>query len=208
MASFLEKLKQGMDIEEDVNVKDAQNDEVEDLIKEEAKAEPIIKVKRGAMKKKSKPVMKKKKIVEKPVSTPLPKEELEELEPTLVSQKIPEGNNNDKWFEAEGELAVDVYQTSKEFVIMSAVAGINVENIEISVENDMVAIRGKRDKPKGEEGEYFFQECFWGPFSREVILPSEVDAGRCDAKMQDGVLMIRIPKILREKKHKVDIKTI
>ncbi|GAH21149.1 unnamed protein product, partial [marine sediment metagenome] len=56
-------------------------------------------------------------------------------------------------------------------------------------------------------GNYFAQECYWGPFSREVILPVEVDPSRVEAAMKEGILTIRIPKILREKKRKISIKS-
>jgi HSP20 family molecular chaperone IbpA len=50
------------------------------------------------------------------------------------------------------------------------------------------------------------QECFWGPFSREIILPAEADPGRATAEMKNGVLTIRIPKVMRETKKKIVIK--
>jgi len=71
------------------------------------------------------------------------------------------------------------------------------------LEKDILTIKGIREKPFDEEGDYFSQECYWGPFSREIILPAEVDPNQATAKMKEGVLTIRIPKILREKKRKV-----
>ncbi len=70
----------------------------------------------------------------------------------------------------------------------------------------MVIIRGNREKPMEEEKRnYFFQECYWGPFSREIVLPEEVDNSRIQASLKNGVLTIRIPKIEREKKRKVSV---
>ena len=60
--------------------------------------------------------------------------------------------------------------------------------------------------PLDEDGDYFIEECYWGPFSRKIILPVEVDSSRADAAMKDGVLTVRIPKIQREKKKKLTIK--
>ena len=67
-----------------------------------------------------------------------------------------------KWSSPEGELAVDVYQTDKEIVIRSAVAGIRSEELDISIEDDVLVIRGKREKPAEEEGaNHFIRECYW-----------------------------------------------
>jgi len=113
----------------------------------------------------------------------------------------------EKWFEPEGQLAIDVYQTEKELVIQSAIAGIKLEDLDISIKGDKVTIKGKREKPI-EQGEsnYFYQECYWGPFSREIILPVEVDPSRAEAMLKEGILTIRMPKIEREKKRKIEVK--
>jgi len=108
----------------------------------------------------------------------------------------------EKWFETEGELAIDVYQTENDLVIQSAIAGVKPESLDISIENDVIIIKGNREKPEG-GGAYFTQECYWGPFSRKVILPVEIDPNRIKATMKEGILTIRIPKILRERKRKI-----
>jgi HSP20 family protein len=112
-----------------------------------------------------------------------------------------------KLFESEGQLAIDVYQTEKELVIQSAIAGIKLKDLDISIEKDKLTIRGKREKP-AEEGKvnYFYQECYWGPFFREIILPVEVDPSKTNASFKEGILTIRIPKIEREKTKKIEIK--
>ena len=109
-------------------------------------------------------------------------------------------------FEPEGQLTIDVYQTENDLVIQSAIAGVKPESLDIVIERDMITIKGSREKPLEENGDYFSQECFWGSFSREVILPAEVDPERVEASMRDGILTIRIPKILREKKRKIAVK--
>lgn len=114
---------------------------------------------------------------------------------------------NKKWFESEGELTVDVYQTDTDIVIQSAIAGVKGENLDITIENDLVIIRGTREKNiEVEEKNYFHQECYWGSFSRKIILPVEVDPSRAQASMKDGILTIKIPKIEREKKRKIMVK--
>jgi len=113
----------------------------------------------------------------------------------------------EKIFEPEGQLAIDVFQTEKELVIQSAVAGIKLKDLDISIEKDRLAIKGKREKQvEDKEINYFYQECYWGPFSREIILPAEVDPSKAQATFKEGILTIRMPKIEREKKKKIEVK--
>ncbi len=114
-----------------------------------------------------------------------------------------------KWFQTEGKLTIDVYETSSDIVIQTAIAGVKPEDFNISIENDMLEIRGIRKKP--EEGKdkknYFFQECYWGPFSRKIILPKEVNNSRTQASIKEGVLTIKMPKLERERKRRIRLKT-
>lgn len=111
------------------------------------------------------------------------------------------------WFEPEGELAVDVFQTDNDMVIQSAIAGVRPEDLDVSIENDVVTIRGVRKNPnENEQKEYFHEECFWGPFSRQVFLPEEVDIKRAEASMKQGILTLRIPKIERQNAKKIPVK--
>jgi HSP20 family protein len=110
--------------------------------------------------------------------------------------------------ETEGELAVDVYQTESDIVVQSTIAGVKPEDLDISVENDVLTIRGERKDETKEEGKnYFYQECYWGAFSRQIILPEEVDPNRIEATMKNGILTIKLPKINRSKLRKIAIKT-
>lgn len=118
-----------------------------------------------------------------------------------------EGKKESRWFEPEGELTVDVYQTDEEIVIQSAIAGVEPGDLDITIENDLVTISGIREKPpEKEKRNYFHQECYWGRFSREIILPVEVDNSRVQATIKNGILTIGIPKIERERKRKIIIK--
>ncbi|PIQ07345.1 MAG: heat-shock protein, partial [Candidatus Nealsonbacteria bacterium CG18_big_fil_WC_8_21_14_2_50_37_10] len=80
------------------------------------------------------------------------------------------------------------------------------EFVDISFERDIIIIRGKREKPSEEKEDYFSQECYWGPFSREIILPVEVDPNLAEATMKEGILTIRLPKIEREKKRVIKVR--
>src|SRR3989344_3999743 len=96
--------------------------------------------------------------------------------------------------------------TEDELVIQTTIAGVRPENLDITAQGDIVIIRGKRDNPNKEEKNYFYKECYWGAFSREIILPAEADTARAEAIMQDVVLTIRMPKIERDKKSKIEVR--
>ena len=100
-----------------------------------------------------------------------------------------------------GELAIDLYQTENELVVRAPIGGIRSEDLEITIEGDVINISGKREEPKEEEEkiEYFTKECYFGPFSRRIISPVEIDGSKAKAKIEEGILMIRIPKIKKEK---------
>ena len=111
------------------------------------------------------------------------------------------------WFEPEGELAVDVYQTNGEIVIQSTIAGVSSDDLDVNIENDVVTISGERRNPNEEEDKsYFYQECYWGPFSRQIILPEEIDTSRIEASMKDGVFTLRLPKLERQKVRRIKVR--
>lgn len=148
---------------------------------------------------------------EKPKEEKKPKKvEKEEKEVEFKIEKIEKPKievKKEEWLKPEGELAIDFYQTGNELVIQSAIAGVKPEDLEISIEKDILTIEGERKKPFEEGGEYFFQECYWGRFSRQIILPVEIDPNRIEATLKEGILTIRLPKIEREKRRKIIIKS-
>ncbi len=145
-----------------------------------------------------------------PIESEVKKEEPKKAEKSeLIEEKVKESPRGflQNLAGQEGQLAIDVYQTDKDLVIRAAIAGIKSEDLDISIEADTVLIRGNRNEPS-EQGEknYFYQECYWGPFSRQIILPEETDPSHAEAVMKEGVLTIRIPKIERKKKRKIAIR--
>jgi HSP20 family molecular chaperone IbpA len=110
--------------------------------------------------------------------------------------------------EQEGQLTVDVFQDDENIVIQSTIAGVSPEDLDVSITNDMVAIRGERRQQYDVDPEdYFYQECYWGTFSRSIILPVEIDADRADAKIKNGILTIRIPKANAAVTRKLKVKS-
>lgn len=108
--------------------------------------------------------------------------------------------------EEEGQLTIDVYQTNTEIVIKSPVAGVKMADLDVTITNDMVTIKGRREnEEKLPKENYFFQELYWGPFSRSVILPTEIEIDQAKAILKDGILTIRLPKIEKESAKKLSI---
>lgn len=96
---------------------------------------------------------------------------------------------------ADGQLTIDVYQTDTEIVIKSTIAGVKPEDLDVSINNDMVTIKGERKNDEAVSPEnYYYQECYWGGFSRSVVLPVDIISDKAEASLKNGILTIRLPK--------------
>lgn len=101
------------------------------------------------------------------------------------------------WFsQNEGQLSVDVMETPRELIVRSAIAGVNADDLDITLHEDTLTIRGSRAHELSEtkRGKWHVQECHWGAFSRSIILPNHVDPNSVDAVLKKGVLTIRLKK--------------
>ena len=98
--------------------------------------------------------------------------------------------------EQEGQLAVDVLETPQEIVVVATLAGTKPENVSLHLHKDLLTIRGERQLPVPEATNYFYQECFWGRFSRTVVLPVDVKEDSARAEYRNGILVIRFSKSL------------
>lgn len=95
----------------------------------------------------------------------------------------------------EGQLLVDMYENADALVVRSFVAGVEPDDIEISMHNDMLTIRGRRhDIEEIHDDRFFHRECYWGTFSRSVIIPRPVDVEAIRALFKNGVVTIVLPK--------------
>jgi len=109
--------------------------------------------------------------------------------------------------EMEGQLTIDVYQTPDEIVVQSTVAGVDPANIDIDATSESITIRGERHRNREvSDSDYYYQECFWGKFSREVILPQEVDPDKATSSLKNGVLTVHLPKIHKDRSRKISVK--
>ncbi|MCC7356715.1 MAG: Hsp20/alpha crystallin family protein [Candidatus Doudnabacteria bacterium] len=136
-------------------------------------------------------------------------EDEEEQEPQTAA---PVANGRDRkeeeWLsDYEGQLNIDMYQTKDNVIIKSTIAGVRPEDIDITVANDMVSIKGARRKEENvSQDDYFYQECYWGNFSRSVIVPVDIDSETIEADLKDGILTIIIPKAAKAKTKKVKVR--
>jgi HSP20 family protein len=113
------------------------------------------------------------------------------------------------WLEEryDGQLAVDVFQKGDSIVIQSTVAGVRPEDVDVAISNDLVTIRGVRHNDlQVTDDEYYTQECYWGGFSRTIVLPVDVLSDRADASMKNGILTITIPKVKATKTQVLKVK--
>jgi len=110
--------------------------------------------------------------------------------------------------EPAGELAVDVYQTPTHIVIKAMIAGVKPDDLDVSITRDMVTIRGKRERhTEGTAGDFFFQELYWGAFSRTIVLPQEVEIEEAEASEKHGLLIVRLPKLDKGRQAKLKVKS-
>ena len=110
------------------------------------------------------------------------------------------------YLKPEGELIVDVYQTDSEFCVESPIAGVDINDLDILIENNMLIIRGQREEEhKDIKKNYFYQECYWGSFARKVLLPENVDIQRAKACLSKGILIVKIPIIKKINKRKLEV---
>jgi HSP20 family protein len=107
------------------------------------------------------------------------------------------GDGNE-FFSGDGQLVCDVYQNQESIIIKSTIAGVEAKNLDIAVKNDLLTIRGFRQMDEEvDEADYYTRECYWGTFSRSIVLPQEVDQGKAKATLKNGVLTIVLAKKYR-----------
>lgn len=127
-----------------------------------------------------------------------------------ASETKDKNDRESKWEEEEeAQLTVDLYQTQTDIIIQAMIAGVQPDNLSITITRDMITIKGKREENHSINNEnYFVQELYWGAFSRTISLPEEVDPEEAEAVEKHGLLIIKLPKINKEKKTQLKVKSI
>jgi HSP20 family molecular chaperone IbpA len=110
--------------------------------------------------------------------------------------------------EALGELSVDVVNRDEEILIRAMVAGVKPHDLDVQISRDMITITGSREEIEEiEEQDYYHRELYWGSFSRNILLPEEIDVEESSAEEKHGMLEIHLPKIDKNKKTRLQVKS-
>jgi HSP20 family protein len=121
----------------------------------------------------------------------------------------PVADDTDEWDEGEpvaGQLAVDVYETKEKLVVKGRVAGVNKSDLDVSISDNTLTVRGTLSAGNEEGVEnYFLQECYWGEFSRSLVLPVPVKEDEIEAVLKDGVLTISFSKLKQDTVKKIEV---
>ncbi|KKQ77942.1 MAG: hypothetical protein A3A96_04170 [Candidatus Zambryskibacteria bacterium RIFCSPLOWO2_01_FULL_39_39] len=107
----------------------------------------------------------------------------------------------------EGELSVDVYQNQNEIIIKTMVSGVKPEDLDVAISRDMVTVKGKRENERTiADDDYFHKELYWGSFSRTIVLPQEIDVDAAEAIEKHGLLIIRLPKLDKNRQTRLKVR--
>ena len=116
----------------------------------------------------------------------------------------------ESWDDSEeefpGQLAVDVYETEDKLVVKARTAGVNKEELDVSISDGILTISGTLNS--GDESNatnWHIQECYWGEFNRTLALPVSVKEDEVEAVLKDGVLTISFSKIRQEAAKKIQV---
>ncbi len=123
-----------------------------------------------------------------------------------VENRVDNQNWNEKESAEDGQLTVDVYKSKEYIIIKSIIGGVRPEDLDISVTSDMVTIKGKRNNlDEVNMDDYYYQECFWGNFSRSIILPNDIKTEGVEAIIKNGILTLKLPKIEKNSLTKIKV---
>jgi len=130
---------------------------------------------------------------------------LTSTEPEVVAPAA-DDNWDDSEEEFPGQLAVDVYETEDKLVVKARTAGVNKEELDVSISDGILTISGTLNSGDDTDAiNWHIQECYWGEFSRTLALPVSVKEDEVEAVLKDGVLTIKFNKIRQEAAKKIQI---
>jgi HSP20 family protein len=130
----------------------------------------------------------------------------DDMSPVQDSQSVV--NDEDSWDEqaVTGQLAVDVYETAERLVVKARTAGVNKQDLDVSISDGILTISGTLSSGDDTDAtQWHFQECYWGEFSRTLALPVQVKEDEVEAVLKDGVLTISFTKVKQEQARKIEI---
>lgn len=130
----------------------------------------------------------------------------QQTDTSAVAQSQPAADEWDEEDAVPGQLAVDVYETKEKLVVKARTAGVNKHDLDVSISDNTLSIRGTLSAGNEEDVEnYFVQECYWGEFSRSIALPVPVKEDEIEALLKDGVLTISFTKVKQDTVKKIQV---
>lgn len=106
--------------------------------------------------------------------------------------------------------SVDVREDEKEVIVKAELPGMDEKDIDVSLADDILTIKGEKKEEKEDKGKDFYRrEIRCGAFNRAIQLPSGLDTDKAEARFKNGVLTITLPKLeeAKEQRKKIAIKT-
>ncbi|MDD2565706.1 MAG: Hsp20/alpha crystallin family protein [Candidatus Gracilibacteria bacterium] len=96
-----------------------------------------------------------------------------------------------------GQVALDILELEDSIIIIAPLAGVDINEVDISVARNILTISGERKTPEiyNDAGKILVQECFFGPYSRSIILPENLALNKIRATMENNLLIVEIPKL-------------
>lgn len=135
---------------------------------------------------------------------------LNDDELSTTETTAPVASTDDTWDESDeefpGQLAIDVYETEEKLVVKARTAGVNKEELDVSISDGILTISGTLSS--GDENDatnWHVQECYWGEFSRTLALPVNVKEDEVEAILKDGVLTVSFSKVKQEQAKKIQV---
>lgn len=126
--------------------------------------------------------------------------------PDPSSMSAPTASDWDDEEPVPGQLAVDVYETKDKLIVKARTAGVNKNDLDVSISDNTLSIRGTLSAGNEDDVEnYFVQECYWGEFSRSIALPVPVKEDEIEAMLKDGVLTISFAKVKQDTVKKIEV---
>lgn len=126
----------------------------------------------------------------------------------LVDELTGRGSSRGGWQYTEGQaqpVPVNVFETENEVMVVAAMPGIEADNVEITVENDTLTIRGQKRGPGQENHRYLRREWSYGPYERSIELPMQVDLDKANASYGNGIVTIALPKAASRRARRIEI---
>ncbi|NIM95159.1 MAG: Hsp20 family protein [Anaerolineales bacterium] len=103
-------------------------------------------------------------------------------------------------------LPVDFHTDENEYVITAPVAGLKAEDLKVEIHDDILTLSGEVRSETNGDGEYLLREIRYGEFRRSLRLPTQVEIDKAEAKVEDGMLTIRLPKAEEARPKTIEVK--